>query len=140
LEYFEGHQKTVAVTVPFAPMLEYRKFGDSLGIFPLNFWFLIMNNVLGIGQASGEFQMTRPAAFNKLGGFRNDLVAAEDVDMFSRLAKIGRTHVYWGLHAEHTFRRIHTLGWIGVYWLWIINGLSYQFRNKAHAKEWSVIR
>jgi hypothetical protein len=99
-----------------------------------------MNNICRIGQASGEFQMTRAEAFKQVKGFRDDLVAAEDVDMFSRLAKIGRTHVYWGLNAQHTFRRIHTLGWIGTYYLWLLNGLSYQFRNKAHATEWKVIR
>lgn len=138
LRYLEAHPRAVALTAPFAP--EQPRIADSLGIWPVNAWFYLCNNVLRIGQASGEFQLVRAAAFEALGGYREDLAAVEDVDFFGRAAKIGRTVSMWNLRVQHSFRRIHKLGWTRTYWLWISNGLHYQLFNKAAVKEWEVVR
>jgi len=98
------------------------------------------NNVLGIGSASGEFQMIRARAFRELGGYREDLVVTEDNEFFHRLAKFGQTRFEPRLTVYHTGRRPHALGWPRVLFEWVRNDLSLKFRNRSASKEWSAIR
>ncbi|MDP2652380.1 MAG: hypothetical protein Q8O94_04545, partial [bacterium] len=113
---------------------------DRIGSWPINTWYILLNNFFHSGMASGEFQMMRADVFRKVSGYREDLAAVEDVDMFMRLAKVGRTYSYRALNVCHSYRRVHKAGWLRTYWLWISNGLSFVFRNKAAAKEWKVVR
>jgi len=101
------------------------------------FWFL--NKFLGVGMATGKFQMVRTGAFQKIGGFNEHLHTAEDVDFFGRLRKIGRTAIMWDLVAFHPGRRFHARGAWRTLFLWMKNGLSYWiFKKPAHT--WEPIR
>jgi glycosyltransferase involved in cell wall biosynthesis len=137
---FEAHPGIVALTVPFVPTPAYGTLLDRLFIWPLNLWLILMNNVFHVGSAAGEFQMIRASAFRQLGGFREDLAAAEDNDMFYRLAKIGKTYVYMRPWAYHTCRRAHKVGWLRLYAQWLANGLSFYLFKRAASKEWTVVR
>ncbi len=137
---FEAHPEITGLTVPLMPTPAYGTLLDRFFVWPLNLWMIIMNNVLHVGSAGGEFQMIRASAFRQLGGFREDLVAAEDNDMFFRLSKIGRTYVYLRPWAYHTCRRAHKVGWLRLYYQWLSNGISFYFSGHAASKEWTVIR
>lgn len=140
LAYFDTHPLVVGMTVPMLPFPENHSWADRIGSWPINAWYVFLNNILHIGMASGEFQMMRAEAFRSINGYREDLAAVEDVDMFMRIAKVGRTYSYRALCVYHSYRRVHKTGWIKIYWLWISNGLSFVFHNKAAAKEWKVVR
>jgi len=140
LAAFNKNQKLVAMTVPLKPLAENNSLVDAFFCAPLNWFYVISNNIFHSGNSSGEFQMVRAEAFKKIGGFTEHLAAGEDNEMFRRLAAHGRTLSYSKLCVRHSLRRAHKLGWLRTYGIWIKNGLSIMFRDKAAYKEWTVVR
>ncbi|MHB8660740.1 MAG: glycosyltransferase family 2 protein [Minisyncoccota bacterium] len=140
LAVFEKKPRLVAMTVPLEPWPENHSRVDAFFCMPLNWFYIIANNILHSGNASGEFQMVRADAFRAEGGFKERLVAGEDNELFRELANRGRTLSYWRLHACHSLRRAHKLGWARLYGSWIKNGLFVMLRGHAAYKEWSVVR
>ncbi|MHB8710004.1 MAG: glycosyltransferase [Minisyncoccota bacterium] len=140
LNVFNANKKLLALTVPLKPLLENKSIVDSAFSAPLNWFYVISNNLFHSGNSSGEFQMVRTEAFRKIGGFGEHLAAGEDNDLFRRLAAHGRTMSYWKLCVRHSLRRAHKLGWLRTYGIWIKNGLSVALRGKAAYKEWTVVR
>src|SRR3989344_3536090 len=139
LKIFEN-TKLVATTVPLKPYIENRSLADAFFSTPLNWFYIISNNIFHSGNSSGEFQMVRAEAFRKVGGFSEHLAAGEDNELFSQLATLGRTMSYWKLCVRHSLRRPHQLRWLMTYYIWIKNGISVALRGKAAYKEWSVVR
>ena len=137
---FEKNSNLVAMTVSLKPWLENHSLADALFSAPLNIWYIISNNLLHYGNASGEFQMIRAEAFKKLGGYREDLAGGEDTDMFNRLSKLGRTRSHWQLYVRHSCRRAHKTGWLKLYWMWIRQGFSVLLLSRTAYKEWTVVR
>jgi glycosyltransferase involved in cell wall biosynthesis len=137
---FDERKSLVAMTVSLLPWVENRSLKDALFSTPLNIWYIISNNILRYGNASGEFQMIRTEAFRAVGGYREDLTGGEDTDMFNRLSKLGRTHSHWQLFVRHSCRRAHKTGWLKLYWMWARQGFSVLIRNRTAYKEWTVIR
>ncbi|MCR4333925.1 MAG: glycosyltransferase [Patescibacteria group bacterium] len=140
LAVFKKNPKLVASTVPLKPFVENRSWADSFFSAPLNWFYVISNNIFHSGNSSGEFQMVRTEVFRKIGGFGEHLAAGEDNELFRQLAKHGRTISYYKLCVRHSLRRPHKLGWLTTYGIWIKNGVSVALRNKAAYKEWSVVR
>ncbi len=140
LSVFERKPTLVAMTVPLKPWIENHSLKDALFCAPLNFWYVISNNLFSYGNASGEFQMIRRSVFEDASGYREDLAGGEDTDMFNRLGKIGRTLSYWHLSVRHSCRRAHKTGWLRLYWMWARQGFSVLVRNRTAYKEWAVVR
>ena len=106
----------------------------------MNLVYFVSNNILHIGQAAGEFQMMKSEHFKKLGGYNEKLIAAEDVEMFSRLNSIGQTRIDKKLHVHQSTRRVHATGWPKLLWSWFRNAMSSKFFKKAFDSEWKPIR
>ncbi len=140
LARFGKNPKLVALTAHLRVYPESATLADRIifGILYRNLRF--MNNVLHIGESTGEFQMIRRNAFQELHGFREDLITREDADMFLRLSKIGRTMVDPELTVFHSGRRAHKIGWPKLLRQWITNSIWVTLFNKAHAEEWTVVR
>lgn len=98
------------------------------------------NNVTHTGSASGEIMMIRRTAFEKLHGFQENLAAAEDEDMFVRLATIGRTFMEWRLTVYHTGRRAHQIGWPRLWLQWFLNNFYVKHFKHSYSSEWKQIR
>ncbi len=139
LKIFENN-KLVATTVPLKPLLENKSIVDKVFSAPLNWFYIISNNIFHSGNSSGEFQMVRRDAFRKIGGFGEHLVAGEDNELFRQLATLGQTMSYSKLCVRHSLRRQHKLGWLRTYFIWIKNGFSVALRGHAAYKEWTVVR
>ncbi len=140
LAEFNKNKELVALTVPLKPLAENRSWIDAFFCIPLNWFYIVSNNVFYSGNSSGEFQMVEADVFREIGGFSEHLVAGEDNEIFRRLATLGRTLSYRELYVRHSLRRAHKLGWLRLYGIWIKNGLSVAFRGKAAYEEWSVVR
>jgi len=140
LDKFKSVPTLGALSVPLKVRPEYAWKRDYFFIEPLNWWYLISNNVFNFATASGEFQFFRADLFKKVGGFSERLVAGEDNDVFYRMSKVGKFTIFADVHAYHTCRRPHKLGWLRTYGIWIKNGLSVTFRDKAAYDEWLVVR
>jgi glycosyltransferase involved in cell wall biosynthesis len=137
---FKKMPKLQAVTVSLRPRPEYEKPGDAFFVEPLNFWYVVSNNIFHFGNASGEFQMIRRVVFEKVKGYREDLPGGEDTDMFNRISKVGRTHSHWQLSVLHTCRRAHKTGWLRLYGMWMVQGFHVLIFKRAGIDEWKVIR
>jgi GT2 family glycosyltransferase len=140
LAAFEKNIKLVGMTVPLKPYLENHSWIDAFFCAPLNWFYIISNNLFHSGNSSGEFQILRAEAFRKIGGFSENLAAGEDNELFRQAATLGRTLSYYKRYVTHSLRRPHKLGWLTTYGIWIKNGLSVSLRGKAAYKEWSVVR
>ncbi len=106
------------------------------------------NNVLGIGGSGGEFQMISAHQFRRVGGFNPTLTAAEDMDLFRRLSKVGRTRVRKRRAVYHTGRRAHAVGWRKLVLEWGAkkkkkkknNSVSVFLFRKSVSREWREVR
>jgi hypothetical protein len=128
------------MTVPLKPYADNHSWIDAFFSAPLNWFYVISNNIFHSGNSSGEFQMVIAEEFRKMGGFHEHLAAGEDNEVFRQLAKHGRTMSYSKLCVRHSLRRPHKLGWLRTYGIWIKNGISVSLRKKAAYKEWTVVR
>ena len=140
LSCFEKDPHLVAITGPIRVLDEYATLSDKLVFGLLNTFHYVMNNIFGAGRAAGEFQMVRADIFKKLGGYREDIVASEDYEFFTRLAMAGKTRYVPELGIYHTGRRAHAVGWPKLLTIWISNALSVMFRKKSVSKEWEEVR
>lgn len=116
-----------------------RTASDAIVSFLMNVWFLFLNNAVGIGIASGKFQMVRRRAFLQSGGFHGRLATAEDVDFFGRLRKLGRTEIVWNLAVHHSGRRFHQLGAWRTLLHWMVDAISFWLFKKPSNK-WDPVR
>ena len=140
LEHFKKDQNLVALNTKLRIQEEVETVVDYWMYKILNLSFYFTNNVFKSGWSTGKFQMVRKDAFNKIGGYREDLVTAEDGDVFIRLGKIGRIFMDTSLTVFYSGRRIHKIGWIKMLWIWSVDSVSYRFRNKPVSKVWTDIR
>lgn len=140
LKIFTDDPTVVAVTPKIKVLPEMETAADRFffGLLNFNKWW--MNNLIHRGESGGELQMMPRAVFEKLHGFREDLITREDADMFLRLSQAGRTRYDPSLVVYHTGRRAHKIGWTKLMWDWSLNTVWVMLFNKAHAKEWTAVR
>lgn len=137
---FDHRPDLVGLTVKYRVFPDLATLGDRYVFTMLGLQFLLQNNVFGVGAAGGEFQMIDTAAFKRVGGFDESLAAAEDMDLFRRLSKTGRTRFVPGLTVLHSGRRAHAVGWPRLIWSWFANTVSVVLFKKSASREWKEIR
>ena len=140
LAHFEKDPNLVGVTGPQRALPAVETWADRASFGYLNAIIRFQNNVLHRGEGSGKFMLVRRDAFEKVHGFREDLVTREDGDFFYRLSKIGRTYFDPKLVVYHGARRAHRIGWARLWWIWTINTISVTLFDKAVADDWTPIR
>ncbi len=140
LAAFAADPDLVAATVPISVLKEAETLRDRLLFGTVNAIHQLNNNFLGSGSASGEFQLIRRSAFERVGGYNDGLVAYEDWDLFDRLGRIGKTRFLARHHAFHTGRRAHAVGHLRLLLTWIGNALWFKLFGRALSKEWHPVR
>ena len=137
---FEGNPSIVAFTGQIRVLPDFETLADRIIFLIISCVLFIQNNFLHMGAATGEFQLIRRSAFEKVGGYREDLAVAEDKELFRRLGKIGRTYFDWGLIIYHSGRRAHKIGWLRLLAQWAWNDFHVKFFNRSASKVWKEIR
>lgn len=140
LHTFAQDPALLAITTSVHVDKPHRRFADTLLFGLVNGVYYIINNILGLGAATGEFQMIRRRAFERIGGFNEKLVAYEDNEIFIRLAKTGKTRLLSNLTIYHSGRRVHKVGHLKLLFTWIRNGVWVTLFKKAFNDEWEPIR
>lgn len=140
LARFAAEPNLVALCGPQNVFVEIETIPDRifLGLQNLNIRF--HNNVLHVGMGTGKFMLMRRSAFQEINGFREDLVAGEDLDLYYRLSKVGATRYDPYLQIRYPGRREHGLGWPKLLWIWVTNVLWISLFGKAWIKEWKPVR
>ncbi|MCX2932573.1 glycosyltransferase [Mycobacterium sp. CVI_P3] len=137
---FQSDSRLVALTGQYRVTPESATAADRFVFTMLGLQFLLQNNVLRVGAASGKFQMVAADAFQMIGGFNEKLVASEDMDLFRRLSRVGRTHFARDLTVYHSGRRAKAIGWRKLLWQWFSNSVAVFFFSRSVSREWKVIR
>ena len=140
LKRFEEDPSLAGIACPQRVRPEIERITDKFVYGLDNIFNWIFNNVLEHGSGSGKCIMVRKEAFEKVRGFREDLIFREDCDLLKRVSKLGKTRFDWSLVAYHSGRRIHRIGVFRFYYTWILNGLYVVFFDKARDKEWTPVR
>ncbi|MBJ7338434.1 glycosyltransferase [Mycolicibacterium sp.] len=137
---FANRPNLVALTVKYRVFPENATLFDRYVFTMLGVQFFLQNNVFRIGASGGEFQMILADAFAAVGGFDERLAAAEDMDLFRRLSRTGRTRFVGALTVFHTGRRAHAVGWPRLLLSWFSNSVSVFLFRKSTSREWKEIR
>ncbi len=139
-ERFEKDSRLVAIAPCIKVFPEMETVADKIISRGIDFLYIFMNNVIHLAGAGGELQMIRRWAFEKVNGFHEGIVAAEDHELFRRLARIGKTRILSDLFVYHTGRHAHRYGWPKLLWVWFGNYVSVIFRKKAVSTIWEEVR
>lgn len=114
-------------------------FIDKFFHFFFNHYFYLLN-FIGIGMGRGECQVIRAPVFQKLNGYREDIAAGEDFNMFVRIRKLGKVLYARDIFVFESPRRFRKLGYLNITSTWVKNGFSVLIRNKAISKIWEQVR
>jgi len=104
-----------------------------------NAWCRLLT-FLGAGMSRGECQAVRAELFRRVGGYNEALAAAEDYDLFRRLAMRGRIAFLRGVTVFESPRRYRALGYPKVLGMWFVNALSVALGGTSRSREWGPIR
>jgi glycosyltransferase involved in cell wall biosynthesis len=137
---FENDKKLLGITARLKVLRQYEVCMDKVMHFLFNAVVMLKNNYLGMAEASGKFEMIRQSAFEKVGGFNENLVTREDSNMFKRLSGIGKIKYAGNLLVLYTGRRQHILGWPRLLLRWMTEAFWVGVFGKTKSKEWEVIR
>lgn len=137
---FRDRPELVALTGRYRVFREVSTIFDRYVFFTLGLQFAFQNNILRVGGSGGEFQMITAHAFKQVEGFDERLAASEDMDLFRRLSKIGRTRFTNRLTVWHTGRRAHAVGWPRLLLSWFANSMSVFLFRKSASQEWTPVR
>ena len=102
-------------------------------------------NVVGLGMGRGECQAVRRDVFMSVGGYRSELVAGEDFDLFRRAASHlrkgqGRVRFLrsWSVYEDP--RRYRAQGYLKTMGQWFANFLSVLVRGQSVSRAWEAVR
>lgn len=101
-------------------------------------WF--QNNVRHHGWGTGKCMLMRRSAFEAVGGFHEQLIAGEDLDLMRRLSRIGTTRFDARLAIRYSGRREHALGWSHLLWVWLTNVAWMILFHRSIVDEWTPVR
>jgi len=140
LAHFERDEELAGVCGPQRALPELETWADRISFGILNTTLRFQNNVLHHGEASGKNMVVRRTAFEKVGGFREDIATREDGDFFYRLSRVGKTLYDPSLMVYHRARRAHHVGWVRLWYIWISNSVCFALFNKTLADDWTPVR
>jgi len=93
-------------------------------------------NALGFGYARGGCQIINVKYFNLINGYNENYVAGEDVDIFRRIRKHGKTSIINNLNVFESPRRYRKSGYLNVLFLWFMNWLYIILFKKSFSSKW----
>ena len=137
---FDADHELVAITGPQNIFPEIETFWDRLFLGIQNSLIRFQNNVLGRGVGTGKFMLMHRNAFLQIDGFDVGLIAGEDLDLYRRLAFVGKTRYMPDQAILYPGRREHGLGWPKLLWIWTTNVIWIWIFGHTWIKEWKPVR
>jgi len=137
LANFQKYSDLVGLTGKLHVYPETRTIGDRVMYLNFNITHFVKNNLLHMGEAPGKFQIVKRDAFEKVHGYRENLVTREDADLFARLSKIGKTYYDGSIAIFHSGRRAHAIGWPKLLFIWMINTFWLTLFGTSKTKDWT---
>jgi predicted glycosyltransferase involved in capsule biosynthesis len=94
-----------------------------------------MNN-FGFGYSRGGCQIIKSKYFNLVDGYNESYIAGEDVDLFRRLRKFGKTLILNSILVYESPRRYRKYGYINVLFNWFMNWFYTLIFKKSFSTKW----
>jgi len=129
----------VAMTCPIKCVPELERFRDRCFSTVWNTYFFFLNSV-GLGSARGECQMIRREVYENVGGYKEEIIAGEDFELFARIRKRGRVLFTWAVTVYESPRRYRSWGYFKTIMAWTLTSAGSWFWKKPFYKEWEPIR
>ena len=104
-----------------------------------NYYFATLN-YLGVGMGRGECHIIRKERFFEVGGYNEAIIAGEDFELFTRLARKGKIRFLHNLKIYESPRRYRRYGYMRVMAAWFRNCVYIVLFKKSVPGEWEVIR
>lgn len=133
----EKEYSALTTTIKVYPELERRK--DKIVFTFLNFYFRFINTI-GIGMARGECQVIKKNIYEKSGGYRKELSAGEDFELFTRIRRYGKVLFVKDFIIYESPRRYHKWGYKKIFFNWFVNSVSSWWFKKSVSRTWEAIR
>jgi len=139
LQWAAEAPEEIALACPVFVHPEVAGWSDRLfhGIYNRYIWLL---NCCGIGMGRGECHIIRRWAFERVGGYNEQLYAGEDFELYYRLRRLGRIRMAWELPIYESPRRYRRYGYMRTLWLWTLNAASVLFLHRSAARVWEPVR
>ena len=93
-------------------------------------------NFFGFGYSRGGCQVIRSDFFKKINGYNESFIAGEDVDLFRRISKIGKTMIINNITVYESPRRYRKFGYVNVLFNWFMNWFYTLFFKKSFSTKW----
>tara|TARA_B110000116_G_C16762237_1_gene549031 strand:- start:1455 stop:1739 length:285 start_codon:yes stop_codon:yes gene_type:complete len=93
-------------------------------------------NTFGFGYSRGGCQIIKSKYFRMIGGYNESYIAGEDVDLFRRLRKFGKTSILNSVVVFESPRRYREFGYIYVLFNWFMNWLYTLLFKKSFSVKW----
>jgi len=97
-------------------------------------------NVFRLGAGRGECQIVRREVYDLVGGYRTELAAGEDFDLFARIGLRARVRFAPELLVFESPRRFRKFGYLRILYWWSLNALSVLFTGHSSSDEWEAVR
>ncbi len=104
-----------------------------------NYYFAALNYI-GVGMGRGECHIIRKEKFFEVGGYNESIIAGEDFELFTRLARRGKIRFLHKLRIYESPRRYRRYGYLKVMAAWFRNCVYIVLFKKSVPGEWEVIR
>ena len=105
------------------------------------FWNAVMRLVLkfGYGVSTPGIQIVKKAAFNRIGGYDENLRLIQDVDLFLRLSRIGKIRFFSGLYILESPRRYRDEGYLIYAYRSTLRWYNILFKHRSYG-EYKTVR
>lgn len=112
---------------------------DKIVFAFLNNYFRLLN-LLGMGMARGECQVIRKDVYQNAGGYKKDLYAGEDFELFTRIRREGKVLFIKDFIVYESPRRYRKWGYFKILCAWFLNSSSSLIFKKSFYKSWELVR
>jgi glycosyltransferase involved in cell wall biosynthesis len=134
-----SNSRTIALTCKVQVFPNEEIWSDKLFHTFHNYYFAAMN-ICGIGMGRGECHILRKKDFFDIGLYNERIIAGEDFELFTRLAKKGKIRFMHNLRIFESPRRYRRYGYLKVMVSWFRNCVYIVLFKKSVPGEWDVIR
>lgn len=112
----------------------------AVATFADNFFLGIINFIIRLQTiGSGKFMLVRRSAFEKIHGFREELMTREDGDLFIRLKTVGTVVFDAKILIYYSGRREHAWGWPKLIYIWTRDTISVILFGHSASADWAPV-
>lgn len=134
-----SNDKISAIACPVFVFPDEAKISDKIFHSFYNNYVMILNKMI-MGMGRGECHIVRRDKFFQAGGYREELAAGEDFDLYKKLRKSGKIKFRKDFTIYESPRRYRKYGYMSVILDWAMNSVSVLLFNKSISKKWDAVR